>query len=183
MLASGLVEAIRARVPGARFEGIAGPRMLAAGCETLYPMERLSVMGLAEVVGRYLELIPVRRRLARRFIDNPPDAFIGVDAPDFNLPLELALRPRGREDRSFRQSIGLGMETLPARKDRAGGAHDACAVSVRAPALRSALHPGAVRGPPARRRDRDAYKPGRGPDTAGSRHAKPESWPFFPGAG
>ena len=95
MLASGLIEAIRARVPGAHFEGIAGPRMLAAGCETLYPMERLSVMGLFEVIGRYLELIPVRRRLARCFIENPPDAFIGVDAPDFNLSLELALRRAG----------------------------------------------------------------------------------------
>ena len=95
MLASGLIEALRARVPGARFEGIAGPRMLAAGCETLYPMERLSVMGLFEVFGRYLELIPVRRQLARRFTENPPDAFIGVDAPDFNLSLELALRGAG----------------------------------------------------------------------------------------
>ena len=95
MLASGLVEAIRARVPGARFEGIAGPLMLALGCESLYPMERLSVMGLAEAAGRYLELIPVRRRLARQFAANPPDAFIGVDAPDFNLSLELALRRAG----------------------------------------------------------------------------------------
>ena len=95
MLASGLIEAIRTRVPEARFEGIAGPRMAALGCETLYPMERLSVMGLLEVVGRYLELVPVRRRLARRFTGNPPDAFIGVDAPDFNLPLELALRRAG----------------------------------------------------------------------------------------
>ena len=95
MLASGLVNAIRDRVPGASFEGIAGPRMLAAGCETLYPMERLSVMGLSEAFGRYLELIPVRRRLARRFTENPPDAFIGVDAPDFNLSLELALRLAG----------------------------------------------------------------------------------------
>ena len=69
--------------------------MLAVGCETLYPMERLSVMGLFEVVGRYLELVPVRRRLARRFTENPPDAFIGVDAPDFNLSLELALRRAG----------------------------------------------------------------------------------------
>ena len=58
-------------------------------------MERLSVMGLFEVVGRYLELVPVRRRLARRFTRNPPDAFIGVDAPDFNLSLELALRRAG----------------------------------------------------------------------------------------
>ena len=95
MLASGLVEAIRARVPGARFEGIAGPRMLALGCQSLYPMERLSVMGLTEAVGRYLELVPVRRRLARRFAEDPPDAFIGVDAPDFNLSLELALRRAG----------------------------------------------------------------------------------------
>ena len=95
MLASGLVEAIRARIPGARFEGIAGPRMLALGCETLYPMERLSVMGLSEAAGRYLELVPVRRRLARRFAADPPDAFIGVDAPDFNLSLELVLRRAG----------------------------------------------------------------------------------------
>ena len=95
MLASGLIQAIRDRVPGASFEGIAGPRMLAAGCETLYPMERLSVMGLFEVVGRYLELVPIRRRLARRFRHNPPDAFIGVDAPDFNLSLELSLRRAG----------------------------------------------------------------------------------------
>ena len=94
-LASGLIEALRARVPGARFEGIAGPRMLAAGCETHYPMERLSVMGLFEVFGRYLELIPLRRRLARRFAADPPDVFIGVDAPDFNLSLELALRRAG----------------------------------------------------------------------------------------
>ena len=94
-LASGLIEALRARVPGARFEGIAGPRMLAAGCETHYPMERLSVMGLFEVFGRYLELLPLRRRLARHFAAAPPDAFIGVDAPDFNLALELALRRAG----------------------------------------------------------------------------------------
>ena len=135
MLASGLVRALRDRVPGARFEGIAGPRMLAAGCETLYPMERLSVMGLFEVFGRYLELVPVRRRLARRFSEDPPDAFIGVDAPDFNLSLELALRRVRGPDRSFRQSVGLGVAALPAREDRASRGHDAGAVSVRASAL------------------------------------------------
>ena len=69
--------------------------MLAVGCETLYPMERLSVMGLFEVVGRYLELVPVRRRLARRFIENPPDVFIGVDAPDFNLSSSLRCDAQG----------------------------------------------------------------------------------------
>ena len=94
-LASGLIGALRARVPEARFEGIAGPRMLAAGCETHYPMERLSIMGLFEVFGRYPELVASRRRLARRFAADPPDVFIGVDAPDFNLSLELALRRSG----------------------------------------------------------------------------------------
>ena len=95
MLASGLIGSIRARVPGAQFEGIAGPRMVSAGCRSLYPMELLSVMGLFEAFGRYVEVIPIRRELVRRFIENPPDAFIGVDAPDFNLSLELALRREG----------------------------------------------------------------------------------------
>jgi len=61
----------------------------------LYPMERLAVMGLLESVRRLPELEAARRRLARRFIDDPPDAFIGIDAPDFNLALELALRRSG----------------------------------------------------------------------------------------
>lgn len=69
--------------------------MIAAGCETLYPMERLAVIGLAATLRRYRELRAVRRRLIRRFIDDPPDVFVGVDAPDFNLNLELALRRAG----------------------------------------------------------------------------------------
>jgi lipid-A-disaccharide synthase len=69
--------------------------MLAAGCETLYPMERLAVMGLLESLRRYRELHGVRRRLIRRLIDDPPDLFVGIDAPDFNLSLELALRRAG----------------------------------------------------------------------------------------
>lgn len=69
--------------------------MQAAGCKTLYPMERLSVMGLFESFGRYPELIPMRARLARGFIDDPPDVLIGIDAPDFNLTLERKVRERG----------------------------------------------------------------------------------------
>jgi len=69
--------------------------MIAAGCEALYPMERLSVIGLLETFRRYRELRGVRRRLIRRFIDDPPDLFVGVDAPDFNLSLELALHRAG----------------------------------------------------------------------------------------
>jgi lipid-A-disaccharide synthase len=94
-LGAGLIGAIRARHPQARFCGIAGPRMLEAGCEGLYPMERLSVMGLVEVLGRYLELLPVRARLARRLMDERPDVFVGIDAPDFNLALEAKLRREG----------------------------------------------------------------------------------------
>jgi lipid-A-disaccharide synthase len=89
------VRAIRDRSPAATFEGIAGPRMQAEGCVSLHPMERLSVMGLFEAAGRYLELVPVRWRLARRFAADPPDVFVGIDAPDFNLDLELALRRAG----------------------------------------------------------------------------------------
>ena len=84
-----------ARYPQARFEGIAGPRMIGAGCEVLYPMDRLAVMGLLKTLRRYRELRGVQRSLAKRFIDDPPDLFVGVDAPDFNLSLELALRRAG----------------------------------------------------------------------------------------
>ena len=69
--------------------------MIAAGCDILYPMERLAVIGLLETFRRYRELRGVRRRLIQRFIDDPPDLYVGVDAPDFNLTLELALRRAG----------------------------------------------------------------------------------------
>jgi len=95
LLGAGLIRALAARYPQARFEGIAGPRMIGAGCEVLYPMERLAVIGLLETFRRYRELRGVRRRLVKRFIDDPPDLFVGVDAPDFNLSLELALRRAG----------------------------------------------------------------------------------------
>lgn len=94
-LGAGLIEALRSHYPQARFEGIAGPRMLAAGCESLYPMERLSVMGLVETAGRWPEVLTMRRDLLRRYRDDPPAAFIGVDAPDFNLSLERMLRETG----------------------------------------------------------------------------------------
>jgi lipid-A-disaccharide synthase len=95
LLGAALVREIRARVGAVRFVGVAGPRMLAMGCETLVPMERLSVMGLAEVLAHLPELLGIRRRLVRYFLDDPPDLFIGVDAPDFNLGLERRLRGAG----------------------------------------------------------------------------------------
>ncbi len=87
--------AIRRRVPDSEFLGIGGPRMEAAGCRGLYPMERLSVMGLAEVVHRLPELLLQRRRMARQLAAARPDVFVGIDAPDYNLGLERYLRGAG----------------------------------------------------------------------------------------
>jgi lipid-A-disaccharide synthase len=94
-IGAGLIEAIRERVPGAVFEGIGGPRMTEAGCYSLYPIERLSVMGLVEVVRHLPGLLAIRRDLRRHFLATPPDIFIGIDAPDFNLALERHLKQSG----------------------------------------------------------------------------------------
>lgn len=95
LLASGLIKAIKQRYPDAVFEGVAGDAMIAEGCVARYPLERLSVMGFVEVLGRYRELSAMRKELAQYYIDNPPDVFIGVDAPDFNLGLERMLKEKG----------------------------------------------------------------------------------------
>ncbi|RKT46880.1 lipid-A-disaccharide synthase [Thiocapsa rosea] len=95
ILGAALAREIRKRVPEVRFVGVAGPRMQEEGCETLFAMERLSVMGLMEVLGQLRELLGLRRELVRYFVENPPDVFIGVDAPDFNLGLERRLREAG----------------------------------------------------------------------------------------
>ena len=95
LLGARLMRAIRAAHPAARFSGIGGPEMEALGLDSFLPMERLSVMGLFEAAGRLGELIRARRRLARRLRAAPPDVFVGIDAPDFNLSLERVLRASG----------------------------------------------------------------------------------------
>jgi len=95
ILASGLMRAILAQYPQTQFEGIAGPLMIEAGCKAIYPAEKLSVMGLVEVLSQYRELSAIRKELINHFIDNPPDVFIGIDAPDFNLGVETALKRAG----------------------------------------------------------------------------------------
>jgi len=94
-LAAELIGALRQRLPDAHFEGIAGPAMVAAGCQPLYGIERLSVMGLTEVARHLPGLLRLRGSLRRHFSRRPPSLFIGVDAPDFNLGLEAALRRAG----------------------------------------------------------------------------------------
>ncbi|MFV3387251.1 lipid-A-disaccharide synthase [Pseudomonas sp. NY15364] len=95
ILGSGLMQAIKARHPDAEFIGVGGARMEAEGLKSYFPMERLAVMGLVEVLGRLFELLGRRRQLARDLIAAQPDVFIGIDAPDFNLGLELKLRRAG----------------------------------------------------------------------------------------
>ncbi|MBF7729712.1 lipid-A-disaccharide synthase [Pseudomonas sp. N040] len=95
ILGAGLMQALKARHPGVEFLGVGGPRMEAEGLRSYFPMERLSVMGLVEVLGRLFELLWRRRRLIRTLLAERPDVFIGIDAPDFNLGLELKLRRAG----------------------------------------------------------------------------------------
>lgn len=95
ILGADLIAALREKFPGARFEGIGGERMQALGFQSLFPLERLSVMGFVEPLKRLPELLRMRRKLATRYKTTQPLAFIGIDAPDFNLGLEKKLRRAG----------------------------------------------------------------------------------------
>lgn len=95
LLGAGLIESIRVRFPDARFAGIGGPRMIAAGLDAWFPAERLAVMGLAEVLRHLPGLLWIRRSVRRRALALRPEAFIGIDAPDFNLGLERKLKQAG----------------------------------------------------------------------------------------
>ena len=95
LLAAHLMAALGRRLPGVVFCGIGGTQMQAAGFERWWPAEELAVRGYVEVLRHYRAITGIRRALARRLQDAPPDLFIGVDAPDFNLDLEIVLRESG----------------------------------------------------------------------------------------
>lgn len=94
-LGAGLIRALKQAHPHSEFIGIGGPRMLAEGMQTRVPMERLSVMGLVEVLGRLRELLRIRKELVAWLLEQQPDVFIGIDAPDFTLGVERKLRDAG----------------------------------------------------------------------------------------
>ena len=95
ILGAGLMRALKAQHPAVEFIGVGGPLMQAEGLTSYFPMERLSVMGLVEVLGRLRELLARRKLLIQTLIEEKPDVFIGIDAPDFTLNIELKLRQAG----------------------------------------------------------------------------------------
>ncbi len=95
ILGSRVIAALQARHPDLQVEGIGGPLMEARGLKSMFPMERLSVMGFVEPLKRLPELLRIRKAVFNHFRDRPPDLFLGIDSPDFNLRLERRLRESG----------------------------------------------------------------------------------------
>ncbi|NKW87997.1 lipid-A-disaccharide synthase [Alteromonadaceae bacterium A_SAG4] len=95
VLAAGMVAELKRQYPDAVIEGIGGPNMINAGFHSLFDMETLSVMGLVEVLSHLPAILKVKKQLLAHFEQNPPDIFVGIDAPDFNLRVEKALKARG----------------------------------------------------------------------------------------
>ncbi|GAC1036257.1 lipid-A-disaccharide synthase [Pseudomonas sp. No.117] len=95
LLGAGLMQALREQHPNISFMGVGGPRMEAEGLVSAFPMERLAVMGLVEVLGRLRELLGRRKALIAQLLEARPDVFIGIDAPDFVLEIEAQLHRAG----------------------------------------------------------------------------------------
>ena len=95
LLGSKIIAAIQDRCPDATFEGIAGPKMVQVGCKQWFSSSELSVMGIFGVLKHLPRILKIRKELTQKILNNPPDAFIGIDAPDFNLKLEEKLKHKG----------------------------------------------------------------------------------------
>lgn len=114
-----LIERLRGHFPNAQFEGLGGDTMIKAGLRSLFPMDRLSVMGFIEPLKRLPELLRIRKTLYHHFLDWGADIVVGIDSPDFNLGLELKLRKRSF-DRPLCQSFSLGLAPGASEKNCQG---------------------------------------------------------------
>lgn len=94
-LGADLLLSLKQRYPNARFVGIGGSKMLSNGFESWFPMEKLSIMGLFEVLKHLPELLSLRKSLIKQLIELKPDVVIGIDAPDFNFKVEQAMKENG----------------------------------------------------------------------------------------
>ena len=108
ILGAGLIRALKAKHPDARFVGVAGPRMQAEGCESWYDMEELAVMGIVEVLGRLRRLLKIRRDLTRRFTALKPDVLSALTRPILTLPGRSPEAARHPHD-PLRQPLSLGV--------------------------------------------------------------------------
>ena len=95
ILGASLIASLKELFPQIEVEGVGGPLMTEQGCQSFFAMDRLSVMGLIEPLKRLPELLHIRKTLREYFLNSPPDLFIGIDSPDFNLPLEKKLKQAG----------------------------------------------------------------------------------------
>ncbi len=95
LLGSHLMQALKQKRTDIEFVGIAGPKMMSEGAQSLFPIERLSVRGYVEVLKHLFGLLRLRRQLLKHFLNNRLDLFIGIDAPDFNFWLEKKLKNKG----------------------------------------------------------------------------------------
>ncbi|VTU19580.1 Lipid-A-disaccharide synthase [Variovorax sp. SRS16] len=126
LLAGLLLDGLRARWPDMQAAGIGGPQMLARGFESWWPQDKLAVRGYVEVLRHYAEIAGIRRQLRARLLREWPQLFIGVDAPDFNLDLEAALRSRGMKTVHFVCPSIWAWRPERAEKLRAAASHVLC---------------------------------------------------------
>ena len=134
-LGAGLIEALRAQVPDAEFVGMAGPKMIAAGCEPWYRAEEIAVMGFFEVLPHLRRILALRRELIARIETSDVDVFIGIDAQDFNRPARRCAEARGHQDRAIREPASLGVAAVACRDDSRRRRPRALRAAVRAEVL------------------------------------------------
>ena len=129
-LAAGLIRQLKETVPDVEIEGIGGPLMAREGAVIHHPMDTISIMGVDGLAKSLWKILRIRKAVHDRFVASPPDVFVGVDVPDFNLSLERRLKRGGDSDGSLCQPDGVGVAGLPHQEDPASGGPDADPVSV-----------------------------------------------------